>query len=114
MSSKSTRPDVPRNLKAYFLCLLKKGPRWNETEGHEGLMPQYLTYLRGEIEARRMVFAGPVTDEGEIIAMAVLDAPSAEEAIARVSENPGIRSGHFVPELHPCFLPSLDSVRVEY
>jgi hypothetical protein len=114
MSSKSARPDVPRNLKAYFLCLLKKGPRWNETEGHEGLMPQYLAYLRGEIETRRMIFAGPVTDEGEIIGMAVLEAPSAQEAIARVGENPGIKSGHFVPELHPCYLPSLDGLRVEY
>ena len=77
-------------------------------------MPQYLAYLRGEIEAQHMIFAGPMTDEGEIIGMAVLKASSAQEAIARVGENPGIKSGHFVAELHPCYLPALDGVRVEY
>ena len=107
-------PDVPRNLKPYFLCLLRKGPRWNVTEGHENLMPEYLAYLRREIEARRMIFAGPVTDEGDVIAMAVLEAAGVQEAQARVGENPGVKSGHFVAELHPCFLPALDGVEVRY
>ena len=130
-SNKPPRPDVPRNLKPYFLCLLKKGPKWNVTEGHEDLMPQYLAYLRRETErrgretegreterretgARRIVFAGPVTDEGETIGVAVLEAASAEEARAMVGENPAVKSGHFIAELHPCFLPALDGVSVEY
>jgi len=118
-SNKPPRPDVPRNLKPYFLCLLKKGPRWNVTEGHEDLMPQYLAYLKRETErretgARRIVFAGPVTDEGETIGVAVLEAASAEETQAMADENPAVKSGHFVAELHPCFLPALDGVSVEY
>jgi|SRR5579883_396506 uncharacterized protein YciI len=108
------RPDVPRNLKPYFLCLLKKGPRWNQTEGNEDLMPKYLAFLRRETEARRYIFAGPVTDDGEIIGTAVLEAENAEEATAFARANPGVESGHFIAELHPCFLPSLDAVKVEY
>ena len=73
--SKPRVADVPRNLKTYFLCLLKKGPRWNVTEGHESLMPDYLAYLRHETESRRILFAGPITDDGEVIAVAVLQAP---------------------------------------
>ena len=107
-------PDVPRNLKPYFFCLLRKGPRWNVTAGHEDLMPQYLAYLRREMESRRIVFAGPVTDDGEVIAVAALQAASAQEAAAIVDENPGVKSGHFVAELHPCYLPALDGVQVEY
>jgi len=112
--SSNRRPDVPRNLKPYFLCLLRKGPRWNVTDGHENLMPEYLAYLRRETEARRIVFAGPVTDEGEIIGIATLQAPNAQEATAIVDENPGVKSGHFVAEVHPCYLPALDGVTVEY
>jgi len=108
------RPDIPRNLKAYFLCLLRRGPHWNVTEGHEDLMPRYLGYLRREMESRRIVFAGPVTDDGEVIAVAVIEARNVEEAKALVDENPGVNSGHFVAELHPCYLPGLDGVRVEY
>jgi uncharacterized protein YciI len=113
-SSSARRPDVPRNLKPYFLCLLKKGPSWNMTAGNEGLMPQYLAYLRHEIEARRCIYAGPVTDDGEIVATAILEAPSAETAAASANANPGVQSGHFIVEIHPCFLPSLDAVQVQY
>ena len=113
-ASSARRPDVPRNLKPYFLCLLKKGPRWNVTEGNEDLMPKYLAFLRQEIEARRILFAGPVTDESEIIGTAILEAASPEEAAANANANPGVQSGHFVAELHPCFLPALDAVQVQY
>ena len=108
------RPDVPRNLKPYFLCLIRRGQRWNVTEGHEDLMPQYLAWLRREMEARRIIFAGPVTDEGDLIAAAVIEAPNAQNAQALVDANPGVKSGHFVMELHPCFLPALDGVSVQY
>jgi uncharacterized protein YciI len=112
--SSARRPDVPRNLKPYFLCLLKKGQRWNMTESNEDLMQQYLAYLRKEIEARHFIFAGPVTDDGDIVATAIIEAPTAEEAQAFANANPGVQSGHFVVELHPCFLPSLDGVQVQY
>src|ERR1700761_3381549 len=111
MAEKKARmADVPRNLKPYFLCLLKKGPRWNITDGNEDLMPRYLAYLRHETEARRILFAGPVTDGGDIIATVVLEAAKIEDATAVANANPGVASGHFVVELHPCFFPSLDAV----
>lgn len=112
--SSNRRPDVPRNLKPYFLCLLRKGPRWNVTEGHENLMPEYLAYLRHETEEHRILFAGPLTDEGEMIAIAVLQAADPDRATAIVNENPGVKSGHFVAEVHPCYLPALDAVSVDY
>ena len=101
-------------MKPYFLCLLKKGPRWNVTDGNEDLMPKYLAFLRQEIEARRILFAGPVTDGSDIIGTAILEAASAEEAAAGANANPGVQSGHFIAELHPCFLPALDAVQVQY
>jgi uncharacterized protein YciI len=115
MSAKEPpRPDVPRNLKPYFLCLLRRGERWNMTEGYENLMPHYLAYLRSEIEARRIVCAGPVTDNGDLIAVAIFETGTLEAAKALIDENPAVKSGHFVAELHPCYLPGLDGVKVEY
>lgn len=108
------RPDVPRNLKLYFLCLFRRGERWNVTEGYEQLMPQYLASLRREMEARRMIFAGPVTDDGDISAVAIIQAANRHEAAEIVNANPGVKSGHFVAELHPCLLPALDEVKVQY
>ena len=108
------RPDVPRNLKPYFLCLLRKGPSWNVTEGNEDLMLRYLAFLRRETEAYSILLAGPITDGGDIIATIILESPTTEDATASVNANPGIQSGHFLAELHPCFLPALDNVKVEY
>ncbi|HVW76886.1 MAG TPA: YciI family protein [Alloacidobacterium sp.] len=113
-ASKNRNPDVPRNLKPYFLCLLKKGPQWNITEGNEGLMTNYLAYLRRETEARRIIFAGPITDDGEMIATAIIEAANGDGAMAVANSNPGVASGHFVAELHPCFLPALDALQVYY
>jgi uncharacterized protein YciI len=113
-SSSPRRPDVPRNLKPYFLCILRKGPRWNVTEGNEDLMLKYLAFLRRETEARCILLAGPITDGGEIIGTIILEAATEEEAAVSVNANPGVQSGHFLAELHPCFLPALDNVKVEY
>jgi uncharacterized protein YciI len=113
-ASSSKRPDVPRNLKPYFLCLLRKGPRWNITEGNEDLMLKYLAFLRRETEARRILFAGPITDGSDIIGTAILEAANVEEATASANANPGIESGHFLAEVRPCLLPALDGIKVEY
>jgi len=108
------RPDVPRNLKPYFLCLLRKGPRWNVTEGNEDLMMQYLAFLRRETEARSILLAGPITDGGDLIATIILEATTSEDATVSIKANPAVHSGHFLAELYPCFLPALDNVKVEY
>jgi uncharacterized protein YciI len=107
-------PDIPRNLKPYFFCLLRRGERWDVTEGYEDLMQQYLAYLRREMEARRVVFAGPVTDDSGLIAIAVIEAQTVQHAKRLIEENPGVKSGHLAAEVHPCYLPALDGVRVEY
>lgn len=77
-------------------------------------MTNYLAYLRHETEARRIIFAGPVTDDGEMIATAIIEAANGDEAAAIANANPGVTSGHFVAELHPCFLPALDALQVHY
>lgn len=77
-------------------------------------MPKYLAFLRQQTESRRILFAGPVTDGSDLLGLAVLEAASAEEASAIANANPGVESGHFLVELHPCLFPALDDVQVEY
>jgi uncharacterized protein YciI len=108
--------NVPKNLQPYFLGLLRKGSRWNETEGHEAaeLLPQHLAFLREQIEQGRYVVAGPVTDETDIVGMIIVKAASLEDALALTSQDPGVLSGRMGVELHPMLLPALDGVRVGY
>jgi uncharacterized protein YciI len=107
--------DVPRNLKPYFLCLLRKGSRWDDPRGQEDLMPQQLAFLRAQTEAGGIVMTGPVLDaSSEITGVSVLRAESLEAAQALVADDPAVKAGRLVAEIRPVYLPSLDGVRVEY
>ena len=106
---------VPRNLKGYFLCLLKKGEKWNETEGSTELMPQHLAFLRQQMEARRFVVTGPLLGEGDdLVGISVIEAASAQEALELANEDPAVKAGRLRMEIRPVYLPSLDGVRVEF
>ena len=108
--------DVPKNLKPYFLGLLRRGPRWNETEGAEAaeLLPRHLAYLREPSEAGRYLAAGPVVDESELSGVLLIAAESLAQAQAIAQEDPGVRAGRLAVEVHPVLLPALDGVRAIY
>lgn len=108
--------DVPKNLKPYFLGLLRHGPRWNETEGAEAaeLLPRHLAYLREQSEAGRYVAAGPVLDESELAGVMLIAADNLGQALALAQEDPGVLAGRLAVEVHPVLLPALDGVRAIY
>jgi uncharacterized protein YciI len=115
--------DVPKNLKPYFLGLLRRGPRWNEIEGAEAaeLLPRHLAYLREQSEAGRYVAAGPVLpvvgthpDESEFAGVLLIAAETLEAAAALAENDPGVRAGRLAAEVHPVLLPALDAVRALY
>jgi len=114
MPEPARNPDVPRNLKPYFLCLLKRGPRWDDTQGDEELLPRHLTYLRRWMQEGSYRFAGPVLDESGIAGIAMIEARTLDAAQKIADEDPSVLSGRLIAELHPVFVPSLDGVRAVY
>jgi uncharacterized protein YciI len=113
--------DVPRNLKPYFLGLLRRGPRWNEIEGPEAaeLLPRHLAYLReqsegGQSKAGRYRLAGPVLDESEFAGVLLIEAETLEAAVALAENDPGVRAGRLAVEVHPVLVPALDAVQAVY
>jgi uncharacterized protein YciI len=108
--------DVPKNLKPYFLGLLRRGPRWNETEGAEAaeLLPRHLAYMREQSEAGRYRLAGPGLDESDFAGVLLISAETLEVAKTLAENDPGVRAGRLAVEVHPVLLPSLDGVRAAY
>jgi uncharacterized protein YciI len=107
-------PNVPRNLKSYYVALFRAGERWNDTEGAEELVARQLAFLRTQFEAGIYRAAGPITDGGMVSAMAILEAESLEAAQKIAEEDPGVVAKRLIAEVHPVLLPALDAVRVEY
>jgi uncharacterized protein YciI len=106
--------NVPRNLKQYFLCLLKRGPRWDDTEGDTELLPRHLAYLRHRFEEGSYRIAGPVLDESGIAGVTMIEARTIDAAQKIADEDPSVASGRLVAELHPVLVPALDSVHAVY
>ncbi len=104
--------DVPRNLKPYYLCFLTKAERWDNPEGAETLMPAQLAFLRAQIEAGAYKLAGPVGGGGAIVGFSLLEAPSAEAALALANRDPAVLAGRVTARVLPVILPSVDAARV--
>ncbi len=108
--------NIPRNLKQYYLGLLKKGERWNKIDDAEAeeLLPQHLAYLRKQMEDRRYIVAGPVNEEASYVGMMIIEAANKREALAIAADDPGVKAQRLAVELYPVYLPSLDAVSVRY
>lgn len=108
--------NVPRDIEPYFVGLLRKGERWNDTQGNEAssLMPRHLAYLREQIEAGRYLLAGPITGDESLVGLLIIAGKNAEEARLLASADPAVQSGRLTVDVYPAFLPSLKGLKVNY
>ena len=110
------RRDIPRDVQPYFVTLLFRGERWNDTLGDDvaDLVPRQLAFIREQVEAGRYMLAGPITDAGPLVGISIISAPSIEEARAIAAADPGVKAGRLRVEVHSAYLPSLKDLKVSY
>lgn len=107
--------EIPKDMTPYFLAFYVAGPKHlKESPEQMELAKQHLKFIRRMIEQKKYVFAGPMTDNGEILGVAVVAATSADEAKQITSGDPAIAAGHMAAQLHPAMLPSFASLVVKY
>jgi len=110
-------PDIPKNLKPYFIALYVKGAKADAPQSKEErdeFLRQHTAYLRSQVEAGKYLLVGPFTDGGQMRGVAVINAASAEEARALAEADPAVKSGRMAIEVHPGLLPDVGCVHVEY
>src|ERR1700686_115293 len=106
--------NIPKNMRAYFLCLLEKGPKWTPVQFADPTMQEHLAYIREQVGAGKFVVVGPALDQGRIAGMAIINATSIEEAKKIADADKMVQSGRLVAEIHPVMLVELSAVRMEY
>jgi uncharacterized protein YciI len=108
--------NIPRNVEPYFIALLFKGERWNDTAGGDvaDLAPRQLAFIREQVEAGRYLLAGPITDDGPMVGISIIRAGNAADALALASADPGVVAGRLRVEVHPAYLPSLNDLKISY
>jgi uncharacterized protein YciI len=114
VTEKPRMKDIPRDVQPYFIALLSRGNRWNDTEGAADLVPRQLAFIREQVQAGRYLLAGPITDGGPLVGMSIIAAPNAAEALAIASSDPGVQAGRLKVEVHSAYLPSLKDLKISY
>jgi len=107
--------DVPKDMRTYYLALLVAGPKFSpDSPDRPALIGKHLAFIRKMIAEKRLKLAGPFADGGKYLGIAVVAAPSPEEAKAWMELDPAAQAGFFAHEIHPAMLPSLDTLRIRY
>jgi len=101
--AKKKNPEAKDEMVVYQLALLGRGPGWTaaSTPANERLQADHMAYVIGMIKSGRFVAAGPLTDGGDTLGLIVIEAASADEAKALIDNDPKVKTGHLVYELHP-------------
>ena len=95
-------------LDTYYICLLRKGPAWTPDESPEldRLQDEHVAHTLHLWQSGATIAAGPVNDESDIRGFSIYRTATLAEARALAEDDPGVRAGRFVVELHEWKTPA--------
>lgn len=95
-------PALPPGMKQYWFVMLKKGPkRDHPAEEAQRLQAGHMANMQTYAERGRLQIAGPFMDDGDWRGIFILDAPDRAGAEAICNDDPAVRAGRLVCEIHP-------------
>jgi len=87
----------------FYMAILKKGPTWDSTneQARNAILQQHLANVISLLDSGKAVIAGPFTDGGHTGGIFIFRAASTDEAKAWVDNDPSVKAGLLISELHP-------------
>ena len=94
-------------LHTYYICLLLKGPNWTADESPEleRLQAQHMAHISHLMETGAKLAAGPVRDGSDLRGFSIFLSATLDEARALAEDDPAVRAGRLIVELHPWMVP---------
>ena len=94
--------DTSLLMKKYFIVFLKTGPDRTQSEAEAAeIQQQHLAHLEKMAREKKICIVGPSGGKGDIRGFAVYSVPSAADALRLASDDPAVKSGRLVVEVHP-------------
>lgn len=91
-------------MKPYYMVFLKKGPNRNQDSVTAAKIQEgHLAHLAGLYKQGKIDLNGPFLEDGDIRGISVYNVGSAEEAMKLASEDPAVKSGRLIVEVHPWY-----------
>jgi uncharacterized protein YciI len=101
---------VPSNLQPYFVALYITG----DEEMSQDIFIAHMAHMRRNFESGALRLAGPLTDDGTIRGVAIIQAPTLEAAQAMTAADPAVLAGVMRVEIHPAMFPELAASTAVY
>lgn len=97
----------------YVVGFLRRGPAWTpeQTPETQRIQEGHMANIRKMAAAGKLILAGPFTDNGDLRGMFVFQNAPLDEVKAMVAEDPAVKAGRLILELHPWF--SAKGIKVE-
>lgn len=98
-----TPASPPPGLMQFQMALMKRGPKWSPDPSRERaeMRQRHVAHLRSMLEANKLMIAGAIRDDNELVEVQIFRTNSAEEATSWLNQDPAVAAGFIVPELHP-------------
>ena len=99
------QPAPKYEMTTYVLGLLRKGPQsgTGTKEERERIQEAHMANIRRMAEAGKLIVAGPLADDGDLRGVFIFRAGDPQEVRKMAEEDPAIKSGRLVLELHPWY-----------
>ena len=98
------QPETPQSkLMQFQMALMKRGPNWSPdpSRARPQLRQRHFAHLWSMLEANKLMIAGAIHDDSELVEVHIFRTKSADEAKAWINQDPAVVAGYIVPELHP-------------
>ena len=97
-------PAVNGEMKTYYLVFLKKGPnRTQDSLTAAKIQEGHMAHLIKMGNEGKICMAGPFSDDGDIRGICVYNVDSEAEARQLAGDDPAVKSGRLILEIHPWY-----------
>lgn len=94
--------DSTVTMQKYFVVFLKSGPTRSQSEEEAAEIQQkHLDYLGKVYKLGKTSITGPFADDGDIRGIVVYNTATLEEARQLAEQDPAVKAGRLVVEVHP-------------
>jgi uncharacterized protein YciI len=91
-------------MKTYYLVFLKKGPnRSHDSTTASKIQEQHIAHLDKMASEGKMDICGPLMDNQDIRGICIYNVATKEEVIQLASEDPAVKAGRLIVEVHPFY-----------